>query len=93
VTEIWPEVELTELKEHLHSLQNQLGTIHDQFVGVRRLQDFSLGLSARAIRPFCQKTQATTVQLQRKFWRWWQASPIERMLADTTAEVVALMNK
>ncbi len=93
VTEIWPDIALVELNEHLHSLQDQLGAMHDQIVGIRRLQNHSPLHSARAARPLVRKAQATVVRLQRKFWRWWQAVPIERMLADTTAEVVTLMRK
>lgn len=93
VTEIWPDVDLAELKEHLHSLQDQLGAIHDQVVGERRLRKRSLRHTARAARPLARKAQDTAKQLQRRFWRWWQACPIERMLADTTAEVLTLMSK
>ena len=93
VTEIWPDVALVELNEHLHVLQDRLGAIHDHIVGTRRLRKRSLDRSARAVRPLVQKAQGTAVRLQRNFWRWWQASPIERMLADTTAEVLTLMNQ
>lgn len=93
VTEIWPDVSLMELNEHLHSLQDRLGAIHDHIVGTRRLRKQSLDRSARAVRPLVKKAQETAVRLQRSFWRWWQASPIERMLADTTAEILTLMNK
>lgn len=93
VTEIWPDVALTELNEHLHLLQDRLGAIHDQVVGARLLRKRIPPRLARAARPLVQKAQGTATQLQRKFWRWWQAYPIERMLADTTAEVVALMSK
>ena len=92
VTEIWPDVELAELNEHLHLLQDRLGAIHDLFVGASRLQKRPPHRSVRVVRLLVQKAQDTATRLQRKFWRWWQASPIERMLADTTAEVVTLMN-
>ncbi len=90
VTEIWPDVALVELNEHLHSLQDRLGAIHDHVVGTRRLRRRSLD---RGVRPLVRKAQGAAVRLQRNFWRWWQASPIERMLADTTAEVLTLMHK
>lgn len=93
VTEIWPDVEFAELNEHLHSLQDRLGAIHDQIVGVNRLRKRSPHRLARAVRPLVRKAQGTATRLQRKFWRWWQVSPIERLLADTTAEVVTLINK
>lgn len=93
VTEIWPDVALVELNEHLHVLQDRLGAIHDHIVGTRRLRNRSLDRSARAVRPLVQKAQSMAVRLQRNFWRWWQACPIERMLADTTAEVLTLMNQ
>jgi CHAD domain-containing protein len=93
VTEIWPEVELTELNEHLHSLQDQLGAIHDQIVGERRLRKpFTKG-SGHSAQRLAQEARSTAVRLQRKFWRWWQACPLERMLADTTAEVLTLMRR
>lgn len=90
VTEIWPDVAFTEFNEHLHVLQDRLGAIHDHIVGTRRLRKRS---PDRGVRPLVQKAQGTAVRLQRNFWRWWQASPIERMLADTTAEVLTLMNQ
>lgn len=93
VTEIWPDVALTELNEHLHVLQDRLGTVHDQVLGARRLRKLLPERFARATRPLARKAQETATRLQRKFWRWWWASPIERMLADTTAEVVALMSR
>lgn len=90
VMEIWPDVALVELNEHLHVLQDRLGAIHDHIVGTRRLRKQSLD---RGVRPLVQKAQETAVRLKRSFWHWWQASPIERMLADTTAEVLTLMSK
>jgi len=60
------------------------------FVGARRLRKRT---PDRAARSLTQKAQETAIRLQRKFWRWWQALPIERMLADTTAEVLTLMSK
>ena len=93
VTEIWPDVTFAELNEHLHLLQDRLGAIHDQVVGEHRLRKRLPHRFARAARPLVRKAQSTAVRLQRNFWRWWQASPIERMLADTTAEVLTLMNQ
>lgn len=93
VTEVWPDVELTELKEHLHSLQDRLGGIHDQFVGERLLQKCSTARSARAVQTLSLKARRSATRLQRKFWTWWRACPLERMLADTTAEVLTLMTK
>jgi triphosphatase len=90
VTEIWPDVTLTELNEHLHALQDQLGTMRDHIVGARRLQKT---FPDRAVEPLVRKAQAAADRLQRSFWRWWQSSPIERMLADTTAEVVTLIRQ
>jgi CHAD domain-containing protein len=90
VAEIWPDITFTELIEHLHLLQDRLGIINDQLVGARRLRKRT---PDRAARSLTQKAQETAIRLQRKFWRWWQALPIERMLADTTAEVLTLMSK
>lgn len=90
VTGIWPDVTLLELNEHLHSLQDRLGAMHDHVMGARRLRNH---WPDRASRPLVKKAQSTAVRLQRKFWRWWQATPIERMLADTTAEVLTLMRQ
>lgn len=93
VTEIWPDVVLTELNEHLHSLQDQLGAIHDQIVGERRLRkQFPKG-SRHPAQRLAQEAQVTALRLRKKFWRWWQACPLERMLADTTAEVLTLMRR
>lgn len=52
VSEIWPDVAFTELHEHLHSLQDRLGAIHDHIVGTRRLRSRSLG---RGVRPLVKK--------------------------------------
>lgn len=93
VTEIWPDVALAELNEHLHLLQGRLGAIHDQIVGAHRLRHLLSKRFARAAPSLVRKAQGTATSLQRKFWRWWQAYPIERMLADTTAEVVTLMSQ
>ena len=93
VTEIWPDVAMAELNEHLHLLQDRLGAIHDQIVGADRLRQRLPHRLARAARPLVRKAQKTATGLQRNFWRWWQAYPLERMLADTTAEVVTLMSK
>ena len=93
VTQIWPDVELTELNEHLHSLQDRLGAIHDQVVGERRLGERCLRRAGNAAPLLAQKSRSESLRLQRKFWRWWEACPLERMLADTTAEVLALMLK
>lgn len=93
VTEIWPDVALAELDEHLHLLQDRLGAIHDLIVGARLLRQRSPHRLAHAAESLVQKAQEAATRLQRTFWRWWQACPIERMLADTTAEVVALMSK
>lgn len=93
VTEIWPEVELTELNEQLHSLQDQLGAIHDQIVGERRLRKQFPKRSRHLAQRLAQEAHRTAARLQKKFWRWWQACPLERMLADTTAEVLTLMRR
>ncbi len=93
VTEICPDVALAELNEHLHLLQDRLGAVHDQIVGADRLRQRLPHRLARAARPLVRKAQETATRLQRKFWRWWQTYPLERMLADTTAEVVTLMSK
>ncbi len=93
VTSIWPDVALTELNEHLHLLQDRLGSIHDKVVGARRLCKRLPNRLTRAAQPLARKAQETATRLHRKFWRWWQAYPIERMLADTTTEVVALISK
>ena len=93
VTSIWPDVALAELCEHLHLLQDRLGSIHDQVVGARHLRKQLPERLARAARPLVREAQRTATRLQRKFWSWWQAYPIERMLADTTAEIVGLMSK
>lgn len=91
IGEIWPDVDLRELGEHLHLLQDQLGAIHDRIVQERRLRkQFPQG-SRRSAQRLAQKARHAAVRLQRQFWRWWQACPIERMLADTTAEVLTLM--
>lgn len=93
VTEIWPDIALAELSEHLHLLQDLLGVMHDQIIGVRRLKELSAHQPTHAVRPLVRKAQGIAARRQRKFWRWWQASPIERMLADSTAEVVTLIRK
>lgn len=93
VTEIWPDVELTELKEHLHSLQDRLGEIHDQFVGEHLLKICAKGRSAKAAQTLARKARNSAIRQQRKFWTWWQACPLERMLADSTAEILTLMTK
>lgn len=93
VTEIWPEVELTELKEHLHSLQDRLGKIHDQFVGERRLRRYSTTCSAPVVETLAKKARSSAARQRRTFGTWWRTCPLERMLADTTAEVLTLMTK
>ena len=93
VTEIWPEVELTELKEHLHSLQDRLGKIHDQSVGERHLRRYSTKASSKVAQVLARKARNSMTRLRRQFWTWWRACPLERMLADTTAEVLTLMTK
>lgn len=93
VTEIWPSVELTELKEHLHSLQDWLGGIQDQVVGERLLKKCAPSRSSKAAQTLARKARNSVARQQRKFWTWWQACPLERMLADTTAEVLTLMTK
>ena len=84
---------MAELNEHLHLLQDRLGAVHDHIVGARRLRQLLPKRLARAARPLVRNAEETATRLQRKFWRWWKAYPIERMLADTTAEVVGLMSK
>jgi CHAD domain-containing protein len=93
VTEIWPDVELTELKEHLHSLQDWLGAIQDQVVGERLLKKCATAHSAKVAQTLARKARSSAARQQRKFWTWWRACPLERMLADTTAEVLTLMTK
>lgn len=67
VTEIWPDVALAELNEHLHLLQDRLGSIHDQVVGARRLSEVlpkRLAHTARPHRAECsgdRDTSATKV--------------------------------
>ncbi len=93
VTEIWPDVELTELKEHLHSLQDRLGEMHDQFIGECRLRKYAVHGSAQVAASLAKKAQGAATRLRRQFWTWWQKYPLERMLADTTAEVLTLIGK
>lgn len=93
VTEIWPDVDLDELNEHLHALQDRLGAIHDHTVGANYLRKRLPRRLAQTARPLVQEALQTAARLQRKFWRWWQACPIERMLADTTAEILTLIRK
>ena len=93
VTDIWPDIQLTELREHLQTLQKRLGTIHDLQVGQQRLEMFSSKPSEPSVRAVLRKAGDASVREQRRFWRWWRSCPLERMLADTTAEVLTLMRK
>lgn len=93
VTEVWPDIELAELREHVQTLQKRLGAIHDQQVGQQRLQKLYGKQSGRSIGALLQRSRDTCVREQRRFWRWWRACPLERMLADTTAELLTLIRQ
>lgn len=93
VSEIWPDTPLVELREYLPALQEQLGTIHDQCVAQQRLKAFSSQSSQRADRGLLRKLSDASARDLRRFWKWWRSCPLERMLADTTAEVLTLIRK
>jgi hypothetical protein len=76
----------------LHELQDRLGPIHDQLVAARRLRKHFQKNSDRAVQTLVSTAEHQANRGQRDFWRWWQALPIERMLADTTAEILLLMD-
>ena len=90
VSEVWPDIQLAELREHLQTLQERLGAIHDQQVGRQLLKTFS---SKQSDRSLLRKMSDASDRDLRRFWRWWRSCPLERMLADTTAEVLTLMRR
>lgn len=93
VSDVWPNIQLAELREHLQTLQERLGAIHDQQVGRQLLKTFSSKQSDRSDRSLLRKMSDASDRDLRRFWRWWRSCPLERMLADTTAEVLTLMRR
>ena len=93
VTEIWPDVDVTELQELLTALQERLGRLHDDFVREQRLKELleRLPRHSRPALPLnSERNQKRREQAARK---WWQTCPVERILADATAEFVTLIRK
>lgn len=88
VAEMQAATDLGELTELLKSLQKHLGGIHDQVVREDRLRELAVpgGRSCAVAKPDPGEQKRLDV-----FLAWWQAQPLERILADAMAEVVSLM--
>lgn len=93
VSQIWPDVELSELREQLQTLQQQLGTVHDLQVGCQRLESWNRNGSPRAARELFATMSDSLSKAEQAFEMWWKSCPLERTLADTTAEVLTLIRK
>lgn len=93
VCELWPAVDLTEIIEMLHSLQDRLGAIRDLRVGANHLTMLCSQHSRPSVQPLVQKSLRNADRRQREFWRWWNQLPLERMLADATAELALLLRR
>lgn len=93
VTEVWPEIDLSELHEHLRTLQDRLGTLHDLQVGQARLQQLSSKRLRSSERLLLQKAHNASDRERRRFWRWWRSCAVQRILADATAELLTLVRQ
>ena len=93
ITEIWPDVDLTELRELLTTLQERLGQLHDEFVQEQRRAELLTQLPRRLRRSPPIESERRRNQRERAVWKWWQKRPLERILADATAEIVTLIRK
>ncbi len=87
-TEIVPTIELGELVEFLRSMQKQLGAIQDQIVREKRLAELSPRLAGSHSLTDAVASQRDSIAI---FSRWIHEQPLERILADATAEIISLM--
>jgi CHAD domain-containing protein len=86
--EIWPDLAMAELVELLKSTQSQLGSLHDLVIRERRLIALNCcPLQRERTEPDAESRTSQT----ESFWKWWMAQPLERILANTTAEIISLM--
>lgn len=88
VTETVPTVEFGEFVELLRSMQRQLGAIQDQSIREQRLAQLNLRC-AMAQSP--KDAVASQGELITVFSHWLQDQPLEKILADATAEIIAMM--
>lgn len=93
VSEIWPEADLSELTEVLKSLQQRLGELHDEFVRQAQLEKLTAHWKRRWRNELPPDFGRRQKQNQKEVWSWWQTLPLERILADATAEIVTLIRK
>ncbi len=85
VAEIHPAMDLRELHELLKSLQKHLGSLNDGVVRRRRLKQLKSPQAKQRDHAAGRREKIAA------FRAWWQAQPLERILADATAEIVSLM--
>jgi hypothetical protein len=89
-TEIWPDLALAELVELLKATQAQLGSLHDAVIRDRRLEEINVDPPDAVQR----ESDAANRGIQTDaFWSWWQTQPLEKTLANATAEIVSLMRR
>ena len=93
VTEIWPDVDVTELQELLTALQERLGRLHDDFVREQRLKELLERLPGHSRPALPLNSERNQKRREQAAWKWWQTCPVERILADATAEIVTLIRK
>ena len=93
VTQIWPDVDLTELGELLTTLQDRLGRLHDDFVREQRLAELLQQLPPLSRPSLWRESDHDRNQREQAVWDWWQTCPIERIMADATAELVTLIRR
>ncbi|HLQ46698.1 MAG TPA: CHAD domain-containing protein [Planctomycetaceae bacterium] len=93
VTEIWSSVDVTELQELLAALQERFGQLHDEVVREQRLAKLLARLPDRPRPRVPQRSDGAQTRREKTVWKWWQTCPVERILADATAEIVTLIRK
>ena len=91
VSEIWPQLDLVELRELLQSVQKRAGTIHDLDVGRRRLSKLIAGHKKQSARQLLRAMSDEGLKEQREFWSWWISLPIEQTLANTTVQLLRFL--
>ena len=74
-------------------MQERLGRLHDEFVQEQRLAELAVNLPERSRPSWALELARHRNRRERAVWKWWQARPLERILADATAAIVTLIRK
>ncbi len=89
--EILGDSKWTPLINYLQKIQDQVGQIHDQTVGIESLRREKEAMDAKQFKSLEKKATATMQRLEKAFWKWWQSHDVASLISDVSGKIVALV--